>query len=83
VFRTEAMPEAEVMEGFCSASLLINPGTGHAVASASYENRAALDASREPMDRIRAARTKEAHVTVDEVAEFELVLAHLRVPELA
>jgi hypothetical protein len=83
VFRDEAMPQAEVMEGFCSASLLINRGTGQAVASASYESRAALDASREAMNRIRAERTKEAHVTVDEVAEFELVQAHLRVPELA
>jgi hypothetical protein len=83
VFREEAMPQAEMMEGFCSASLLINRGTGHAVSSASYESRAALDASREAMNRIRSERTKEANVAVDEVAEFELVQAHLRVPELA
>jgi hypothetical protein len=74
VFREEAMPQAEMMEGFCSASLLINRGTGHAVS---------LDASREAMNRIRSERTKEANVAVDEVAEFELVQAHLRVPEMA
>ena len=43
---------------------------------------AALDASREQANQIRTAGTQQAKATVLEVREFELAVAHLRVPEM-
>ena len=82
IYRTMALPQLEGMDGFCSASFMINRSTGQAVSSASFESRAAMDASREQMSQIRAAGTKQANATVTGVSEFDLAVAHLRVPEL-
>lgn len=82
-FRLAALPRIEEMPGFCSASFLVDRATGRAVSTTCFADRATLDASREQVDRIRTAATHEAGVTVLEVAEFDLPVAHLRVPELA
>jgi hypothetical protein len=53
-----------------------------AVTSVAFDSRAALEGTR---DRARALRTRgssEARLEILEVAEFELALAHLDVPEL-
>jgi hypothetical protein len=42
-----------------------------------------MESSREAGNRIRSAGTEQARATVLDVNEFELVLAHLRVPEMA
>jgi heme-degrading monooxygenase HmoA len=81
-YRTSALPKLEALNGFCSASLMVNRETGRSVSAASYESRADMEASREQTNQIRTAATQQAKATVLEVAEFELAVAHLRVPEL-
>jgi len=76
------LPKLEALNGFCSASLMVNRETGRSVSAASYESRADMEASREQTNQIRTAATQQAKATVLEVAEFELAVAHLRVPEL-
>ena len=83
VFRMVILPQVQELAGFCSASLFINREAGRAVGTVTFENRAALEASREPTARIRDKATREIGATVDEVAEMELALAHLHVPEMA
>jgi hypothetical protein len=83
IYKTDALPQIERLDGFCSASFMVNRATGRAVSSACYESRAALEASREQATQIRTAGTQKAKATVLEVCEFELVVAHLRVPEMA
>jgi quinol monooxygenase YgiN len=83
MFRMVALPQIEALDGFCSASFMVDRATGRAVSSACYESRAALDASRDMADRIRTAGTMEAQARVMDVLEFDLELAHLRVPEMA
>lgn len=82
-YRTIALPQIEELHGFCSASFMVDRATGRAVSSACFEDRATLDASRAATDQIRAAGTKHAHATVVEVREFDLVVAQLRVAEMA
>lgn len=82
-YKTDALPQIEQLDGFCSASFMVNRSTGRAVSSACFENRAALQASRDTMTQIRTAGTRKANTTVLDVGEFELALAHLRVPEMA
>jgi quinol monooxygenase YgiN len=82
VFKLALMPEMETFDGFCGVSFMINRETGMAVTSVAFDSRAALEGTR---DRARALRTRgssEARLEILEVAEFELALAHLDVPEL-
>jgi len=83
VYKMVALPQIEALDGFCSASFMVNRETGRAVSSACFESRASMDASRGQADQIRTAGTKQANATVLEVSEFELAVAHLRVPEMA
>ena len=83
IYKTDALPRTEELDGFCSASFMVNRSTGRAVSSVCFESRAAMEASRETADRIRTAGTGRANATVLEVCEFDLALAHLRVPEMA
>ena len=73
----------EQMEGFCSASLLVDRGSGRAVSSATYDSVEAMQRNRDQGDKLRAAGTQEAGAEVLDDREFELAIAHLRVPEMA
>ena len=61
---------------------MINRETGLAVTSVAFDSRAALEGTREQARGLRARGSAEARLEILEVAEFELALAHLHVPEL-
>ena len=82
-FRMIALPRMEKLDGFCSASLLVDRAGSRGCSAVTYDSRASLEASREPGSAIRSAALAEAGVTMIETAEFELAVAHLRVPEMA
>ncbi|GAA2144510.1 antibiotic biosynthesis monooxygenase [Nocardioides koreensis] len=82
LYRAAMLPEMESIDGFCSASLLVNRTLGRACNTTTYDSRAALDASRERSWTIRDAGVRDAGVDVLDVAELDLALAHLRLPEL-
>jgi hypothetical protein len=82
LYRTAMLPAMELLEGFCSASLLVNRALGRACTTTTYDSRAAMEASRDRAWTIRDAGVREAGVDVLDVAEFDLVVAHLRVPEM-
>jgi hypothetical protein len=80
-FRTTVLPRLAELAGFCSTSMLVDRENGRAVSATVYESRAAMDRT---TDVARAMRDEFARSTggeITEVAEFDLVLAHLRVPE--
>lgn len=81
-FRTVVLPQVEQVAGFCSASFMIDRKTGRAVSTICFENQASLEASRPIADQIRKSASQRAKADILEVAEFELAIAHLRVPEL-
>jgi len=80
-FRDTVLPFAEGMDGFGSASLMVDRGTGSAVGTIVFDSRAAMEASREAAARMRDKSTQSTGTRFREVAEFELAFAHLRVPE--
>jgi quinol monooxygenase YgiN len=80
-FRTSLMPRLEELPGFCSLSLLVDRSSGLAVGTVSFVDRSALEATRESTRRIREEFTPAMNRDIVDVAEMDLVLAHLRVPE--
>ncbi|WP_233608328.1 antibiotic biosynthesis monooxygenase [Nocardia stercoris] len=81
-FRVGGLPQLEQLDGFCSASMLVNRATGRGVVTETFDSAAALDRSREQAEAIRDESTRRTGVEILDVGEFELALAHLRVPEL-
>jgi hypothetical protein len=75
-------PQAEQMQGFASASLMVDRAAARGVTSVAYDSLASLEATREQADYMRERSTQEANVEFLDVAEFELVIAHLHLPEL-
>jgi len=82
VFKLALMPELETFDGFCGVSLLINRDAGLVVTSVAFDSCAALESTRERAEGLRTRGSAEARLEIMEVAEFELALAHLDVPEL-
>ena len=80
-FRMGVLPKLEEMDGFCSASMLVDRREGAAAGTVTFEDRAALERTRDAAAAIRERMSQEMGVRFVDVAEFELLLAHLRVPE--
>lgn len=83
IYRLGSLPAMEDLEGFCSASLLVDRSTGRAVSSVTYDSLDAMERNRDAAAALREAATEEAGAEVSDVCEFELALAHLHVPEMA
>jgi quinol monooxygenase YgiN len=83
LFRMVTMPAMESLDGFCSASLFLDRSAGRAVISATYDSPAMMMSSREQAMDLRLRTAREARVDILDVAEFDLLHAHLRVPEMA
>jgi hypothetical protein len=81
-YREQYLPRVEQLPGFCSASVLVNREWSWLVTSHCYESERALARSREPAAALRSEAARRMGAVVMEVREFELVVAHLRVPEL-
>jgi len=82
-YRTSVLPALEDLDGFCSASFLVNRATCRGVSSATFDSREAMDSNQETARELRNARTRELGADILDVGEFELTLAHLRLPEMA
>lgn len=82
LIRSSVLPQLEKQAGFCSASVLVDRSTGRVAAAFAFDTREALERSREAAAKIRTATVTELGAQVEEVREFELAMAHLRVPEL-
>ncbi|WP_427889139.1 hypothetical protein ACQHIV_37840 [Kribbella sp. GL6] len=82
VYKLASLPRLEDLAGFCSASLLVDRASGRAVSSVTYDSQEAMDSNREAAASMRSATAKDAGAEVLDVGEFELAIAHLRVPEL-
>jgi hypothetical protein len=82
-YKATVLPEIEQLEGFCSTSLLSDRTTGRAVVSTTYDSQDAMERSRDAARSLRTALLRDLGADQLDVGEFELTLAHLRVPEMA
>lgn len=81
-YRTSVLPEMENLEGFCSASLMVDhPACRRAVSCSTFDSMAAMARNRDRATELRSRRVRDLGAEVVDVAEFELAIAHLRVPE--
>jgi hypothetical protein len=80
-FRITLLPRFEELIGFSSASLMVDRVAGRTVLAVTYADPEAMLAAGQRADLLRDqyARTMGARVT--EIAEFDLAVAHLRIPE--
>ena len=81
-YKTTLLPALEELEGFCSASLLVDRASGRGVAAATFDNAEAIERNTDQLDRIRATGSQDANAEVLDQCDFELAVAHLRVPEM-
>ena len=82
MWRTRLLGQFEEMDGFCSASLLMDRARSITCGTVTFDSREALMATRERAREMRDTVNREMGVAFLDVAEFELALAHLRLPEL-
>jgi heme-degrading monooxygenase HmoA len=81
-YKMTILPALEELEGFCSASLLVDRASGRGVASVTFDSAEAMKRNKDQLDRIRATGSQEARAEVLDECDFELAVAHLRVPEM-
>jgi quinol monooxygenase YgiN len=82
-YRTSVLPAIQKLEGFCSTSLMIDRGSGHAVSSSTFDSPAAMEQNGDNQERsLRTAWLRDLGADQYGVGEFELAIAHLRAPEL-
>lgn len=82
-YRMAVLPQIQELDGFCSASLMLDREAGRAVGTVVFDSRQALEASRDAARGLRERVVGELGATIDQVEEMEVVLAHLHVPEMA
>ncbi|MEX5716928.1 putative quinol monooxygenase [Geodermatophilus maliterrae] len=80
-YRESLMPWWEQTPGFCSNSLMIDRRDGRCASAVVFEDREAMAGTRDQFTTLREEFASRMGMEVLEVAEFDLALAHLRVPE--
>ncbi len=81
-FSSTIVPAMDEVPGFCSMSLLVERETGLGSLTTVYTDRAAMDAARDRIAQMRDDFAGRMGIMIDEEATFDVVLHHLRVPEL-
>lgn len=79
LYRMVLLPKIVEFAGFCSASVLLDRPSGHAVSSVTFDSYQEMRTTRTLAVGVR----EHVEGEVLEVDELQLVLAHLRVPEPA
>jgi hypothetical protein len=81
VYRDSLMPWWEETPGFCTNSLLVDRAEGRLASTVVFESHDAMAHTRDQFTTLREEFSQRMSLQVLEVAEFDLALAHLRVPE--
>jgi hypothetical protein len=82
-YRMAVLPEMESLDGFSSASLMIDhPAGRRAVSCSTFDSQEAMARNSDEASELRSRRARDLGAEIIDVAEFELAIARLRVPEL-
>ena len=82
-YKMAALPRLQEMDGFCSASLMIDREAGRVVGTVAFDSEQSMEATGQDAQAIRERVASELGATVERVDEMEMVFAHLHVPEMA
>ncbi len=80
IYRDELLCRIEELPGFCSASLMVDRARGRICSTASFDSLEGMQQARDEAWAIRDDGVREAGVDIMDAAEYELAIAHLRVP---
>lgn len=78
--RMSLLPRMEELPGFCAVSQMIDRETGRSATAVTYDSRADMVAAHDQAKALREEFAGGVGMEITGVAEFDLVLAHLRVP---
>lgn len=81
-YTSTVLPAIEDLDGFCSASVMAQPGSRRAVVSATYDGAENMDNNRDAARSLRTSRLRDLGAEQIDVGEFELAIAGLQVPEM-
>jgi quinol monooxygenase YgiN len=80
-YRASLLPRLRELPGFCSLSMVVDRTQGRTVSVTSFEGPDALDRIRTHFRSLRDEFAHAAGARIHDVAEMDLVVAHLRIPE--
>jgi quinol monooxygenase YgiN len=80
-YRSNLMPKLQELPGFCSVSMLVDRRNSRTVSVTSFESRDAASLARKHARSLREQFAQAMGAKIVDVAEMDLPLAHLRVPE--
>ena len=82
-YRMAVLSEMEDLDGFCSASLMVDhPASRRAVSCSTFDSVESMAINRDRATELRSRRARDLGAEIVDVAEFELSIAQLRVPDL-
>ena len=82
-YRMSVLSEMEDLDGFCSASLMVDhPASRRAVSCSTFDSVESMAINRDRATELRSRRARDLGAEIVDVAEFELSIAQLRVPDL-
>jgi hypothetical protein len=79
--RTTTIPAAELMDGFCRLTFLLDRERGHGMALTAWRDPAAMVESRDKVAALRQVSTEKAHATPVSVEEYELAYTTLAIAD--
>ena len=79
--RLSLMPKLDDLPGFCSLSVMVRRDDGLTVAAISYDSGAHLEQAAEGAREFREEFAPALGIEIVDTAEFDVAIAHLRVPE--
>jgi heme-degrading monooxygenase HmoA len=79
--RLSLMPKLDDLPGFCSVSVMVRRADGLTVAAVSYDTAEHLEQATEGAREFREEFAPAMGIEIVDTAEFDVALAHLRVPE--
>jgi quinol monooxygenase YgiN len=80
-FRMNMISRLEELPGFDSCSLMVDRSSGRTATAVTYDSRHSMEQAREMGMALRQEFERQTGGETTEVAAFDVVLAHLRVPE--
>ncbi len=80
-YSASTLHDMQLLDGYCSAVLLVDRLTGAGAVSVTFDSHRSLVTSREHGATLRAAGLAKAGAEVVEVREAEIVLAGIRLPQ--
>ena len=81
-WKANVLPRLDEFDGFSSVSLMADRSTGRGVTTVCFDNREAMERSREQGERMREEFSSRMGVAITEVVDMDVAIHHLRVPEL-